>query len=84
MFRCIHLSSSSSTLWCLRYSLGGQFRQQLTRLMNNLSVTYPHYIRCVKPTPYKQPLSPHAPMVLEQLRYSGVFEAVEIRKKGYV
>lgn len=64
-------------------SLGLKFRQQLDDLMTTLNSTEPHYIRCVKPNPYKAPLEFVGPLVLEQLRYSGVFEAVEIRKKGF-
>eukprot|EP00808_Paulinella_micropora_P018987 g73411.t1 len=64
-------------------TLGGKFAAQLSGLMTALNQTEPHYIRCVKPNAFKQPMQFNGGMVLEQLTYSGVFEAVEIRKKGF-
>jgi len=66
-----------------KYSLGAQFRKQLDRLMSILSATQTHYIRCVKPNEQKLPRTFDASLSLEQLRYSGVFEAVRIRKQGF-
>ena len=60
-----------------------KFSDQLTGLMNMLHSTQPHYIRCIKPNPTKAPLEYLGHMVEEQLLYSGVFEATDIRKKGY-
>lgn len=65
------------------HSLGGQFRSQLNNLMKVLRNTNPHYIRCIKPNSNKAADEFGSQMVLEQLRYSGVFEAVSIRKKGF-
>jgi len=64
-------------------SLAKQFKQQLHDLMSTLNNTEPHYIRCVKPNPTKSPCTFVPRMVYEQLTYSGVFEAVAIRKQGY-
>eukprot|EP00946_MAST-07B_sp_MAST-7B-sp1_P004575 g4575.t1 len=64
-------------------SLGGQFRLQLIDLMNKISSASPHYIRCIKPNPLKRPRVFDARSTLAQLRCSGVFEAVEIRKQGF-
>jgi len=36
----------------------------------------PHYVRCIKPNTKKLPVQFEPHLVLEQLRYSGVFEAV--------
>ena len=66
-----------------KFSLGKQFRQQLDKLMNKLNATQTHYIRCIKPNAFKAARTIDAVMTLEQLRYSGVFEAVKIRKSGY-
>ena len=98
-----------------RTTLSSQFKGQLTKLMETLRQTQPHFIRCIKPNSAKKkrdfdgpmarraepqpdphpnanpdPRRPRQPrsrplpaQVLEQLRYSGVFEAVTIRKSGY-
>ena len=66
-----------------RTSLGGQFRSQLVSLMDTLSATDPHFIRCVKPNTVKKPRLYDAPMCLSQLHYAGVFEAVAIRRSGF-
>ena len=60
-----------------------KFSDQLNGLVTMLHSTQPHYIRCIKPNPNKSPLQFHGKMVEEQLLYSGVFEATDIRKKGY-
>lgn len=53
--------------------------------MNKINTTQPHYIRCVKPNHERKPASVafDAPVILQQLTYAGVFEAVNIRRKGY-
>uniref|UniRef100_A0A6V3LQ19 Myosin motor domain-containing protein n=2 Tax=Lotharella globosa TaxID=91324 RepID=A0A6V3LQ19_9EUKA len=64
-------------------TLGYRFTRQLTALMKTLHNTEPHYIRCIKPNPNKSPLEFYGKMSFDQLRNSGVFEAVKIRKAGY-
>ena len=64
-------------------SLGAQFTGQLDKLMRQLYRTEPHYIRCIKPNEGKTPLKFIPKNCYEQLTYSGVFEAVAIRKQGY-
>eukprot|EP01101_Sappina_pedata_P000699 TRINITY_DN10891_c0_g1_i2.p1 TRINITY_DN10891_c0_g1~~TRINITY_DN10891_c0_g1_i2.p1 ORF type:complete len:1456 (-),score=681.29 TRINITY_DN10891_c0_g1_i2:96-4436(-) len=66
-------------------SLGSQFREQLNKLMVTLNATEPHYIRCIKPNQNKRPACEDVDggMILRQLRYAGVFEAVNIRQTGY-
>jgi myosin heavy subunit len=64
-------------------SLSKEFQLQLNTLMACLNETEPHYVRCVKPNPDKAPLAFLPRMCLEQLTYSGVFEAVAIRKQGF-
>eukprot|EP00516_Mucochytrium_quahogii_P004452 CAMPEP_0203755414 /NCGR_PEP_ID=MMETSP0098-20131031/8869_1 /ASSEMBLY_ACC=CAM_ASM_000208 /TAXON_ID=96639 /ORGANISM=" , Strain NY0313808BC1" /LENGTH=1902 /DNA_ID=CAMNT_0050646867 /DNA_START=366 /DNA_END=6074 /DNA_ORIENTATION=- len=59
------------------------FMKQLSQLEERTNSTFPRYIRCVKPNPYKKPGIFVSPMCLQQLRFAGVFEAVSIRKKGY-
>ncbi len=67
----------------IKVSVATQFSKQLTDLMATLNATKPHYIRCIKPNPNKSSEEFNPNMVLEQLRYSGVFEAVQIRKSGF-
>jgi myosin heavy subunit len=64
-------------------SLAKQFQKQLKNLMGQLYATEPHYIRCIKPNDDKAPLHFVPRNCYEQLTYSGVFEAVAIRKKGF-
>ena len=64
-------------------TLGAKFRNQLDELMATLNATQPHYVRCIKPNKLKQPITFDGVMVIEQLRYSGVFEAITIRKQGF-
>ena len=51
--------------------------------MSILNQTEPHYIRCIKPNHNKSSTEFNSLMSLEQLTYSGVFEAVAIRKQGF-
>eukprot|EP00040_Diaphanoeca_grandis_P025752 m.143132 g.143132 ORF g.143132 m.143132 type:complete len:1427 (-) comp30293_c0_seq1:306-4586(-) len=64
-------------------SLSRQFQKQLQDLMRQLYRTEPHYIRCIKPNETKAALDFVPQNCYEQLTYSGVFEAVAIRKQGY-
>lgn len=68
-----------------KISLGAQFKDSLNQLMETLSKTEPHYIRCVKPNETKEPCAVRflGMNVLRQLRYAGVFEAVTIRQTGF-
>jgi len=64
-------------------SLSSVFRQQLAVLMQKLNETSTRYVRCIKPNESMAPMLFEAPLVMRQLRYSGVFEAVAIRKQGF-
>lgn len=64
-------------------TLSYQFRGQLQTLMNTLYTTESRFIRCIKPNDDLSPNKFIASSCIEQLRYSGVFEAVDIRKTGY-
>lgn len=64
-------------------SLSSQFRKSLNGLMDSINETDSRYIRCVKPNDVQKPNAFDAQRVLEQLAYSGVFEAVEIRSRGF-
>ncbi|KAD5317633.1 hypothetical protein E3N88_17579 [Mikania micrantha] len=64
-------------------SVASRFKQQLQALMDTLSSTEPHYIRCVKPNSVNRPQKFENQSVLHQLRCGGVLEAVRISLAGY-
>ncbi|KAL8039440.1 hypothetical protein ABFX02_10G037200 [Erythranthe guttata] len=64
-------------------SIGSQFKQQLQSLLETLSATEPHYIRCVKPNNLLKPAIFENSNVLQQLRCGGVMEAIRISCAGY-
>ncbi|XAR63368.1 Myosin ATPase [Bertholletia excelsa] len=64
-------------------SIGTRFKQQLQALMETLSTTEPHYIRCVKPNTVLKPGIFENFNVLNQLRCGGVLEAIRISCAGY-
>ncbi len=66
-----------------KMSLRARFKGQVTQLMNTLNATVPNYVRCVKPNEKKAAMEMRPRLTFDQLKYSGVFEAVTIRKKGF-
>ncbi|EPY53940.1 myosin-51 [Schizosaccharomyces cryophilus OY26] len=64
-------------------SLTSMFRTSLSHLMNTISATNVHYIRCIKPNEEKTSWSFSAPLVLSQLRACGVFETIRISSLGF-
>ncbi|XP_021806038.1 myosin-6-like [Prunus avium] len=64
-------------------SIGSRFKQQLQQLLETLSSTEPHYIRCVKPNNLLKPAIFENKNVLQQLRCGGVMEAIRISCAGY-
>ena len=64
-------------------SVGLQFKEQLTLLMEKIYTTKPHYIRCLKPNDANTSDNYARPRVAEQLRYGGVLEAVRVARSGF-
>ncbi|KAJ7977136.1 Myosin [Quillaja saponaria] len=64
-------------------SIGSRFKQQLQALLETLSATEPHYIRCVKPNNILKPAIFEHKNVLQQLKCGGVMEAIRISCAGY-
>ncbi|KAK9149162.1 hypothetical protein Scep_007919 [Stephania cephalantha] len=64
-------------------SIGSRFKLQLQSLMETLSSTEPHYIRCVKPNNVLKPSIFENANVIHQLRCGGVLEAIRISCAGY-
>ncbi|KAM3143737.1 hypothetical protein pb186bvf_004233 [Paramecium bursaria] len=60
-----------------------QFQIQLKSLFEILNSSRPFYIKCIKPNDNKKYLQLDEIRVDQQLYYSGVMEAVKIRKAGY-
>ncbi|ETV97823.1 hypothetical protein H310_09171 [Aphanomyces invadans] len=63
--------------------LGAQFRRQLQHLLDMITLTTPHYIRCLKPNDANVKLLFDRKRMADQLRYGGVLEAVTISRLGY-
>ena len=66
-----------------KLTLSAKFKADLDSLMAAMRKTTPHFIRCVKPNDFQMPDVFNAPLALNQLKYSGLFEAIRIRKSGY-
>jgi myosin-5 len=64
-------------------TVGQQFKEQLTSLIESVQKTDPHYIRCIKPNDAAKPLLMTRKRTTEQLRYGGVLEAVRVARAGY-
>jgi myosin heavy subunit len=64
-------------------SVTSQFRAQLSTLVKRVEATAPLFVRCLNPSPLKQPLHIHPPSLLEQLRASGLMAAVRVARAGF-
>ena len=64
-------------------TIAAHFSKQLASLMASLDATAPQFVRCIKPNALKTAGILQPQLVLEQLRYSGVFEATAIKKSGF-
>jgi myosin-5 len=64
-------------------SVVSQFKDSLAMLMDKLTQTYPHYIRCIKPNSQKKANSFNFDLVLHQLKCGGILEAIRICLEGY-
>jgi myosin heavy subunit len=52
-------------------------------MMSELAATSPQFIRCVKSNARQVPNEFDSALVLHQLRYLGVLDAIRVRKVGY-
>ena len=60
-----------------------EFKKQLSNLLKLIETSTPHYIRCLKPNDQNIPDNLVEKRLLQQLRYSGVLEAIKIARSGY-
>ena len=66
-----------------KVTVASQFKTQLRKLMESISSTTPHYVRCLKPNDKNIPDEFVRKRVAEQLRYGGVLEAVRVARSGF-
>ncbi|QDZ17982.1 heavy chain of myosin [Chloropicon primus] len=59
------------------------FQKQVNGLMELLDKTEPNYVRCIKPNERKAPQQFEGPLILSQMRYSGLLDSIRIRQAGY-
>mmetsp|Transcript_174927 Transcript_174927/g.555363 ORF Transcript_174927/g.555363 Transcript_174927/m.555363 type:complete len:1153 (+) Transcript_174927:130-3588(+) len=66
-----------------KYTVASEFQGQLRNLMDRIRSTEPHFVRCIKPNPKNAPAVFDRRSVVEQLRYQGVLQAVEVSRSGF-
>ena len=66
-----------------RNTLAASFKESLEHLMRKMRACQPAFVRCIKPDPRRTPDSFAPDFVMRQLNYTGVFEAVRIRREGF-
>lgn len=64
-------------------TLLNKFSVEIEELMKELTSSSVHFIRCIKPNQKKIPDFVEQHYVLAQIRYLGVFETIQIRKKTF-
>jgi hypothetical protein len=64
-------------------SVGAKFVKSLKELMAELGSADAHFVRCVKPNAELVPLKLHGEDVVNQLRMSGMLDAVKLIQAGY-
>lgn len=64
-------------------TLASIFSASLNDLMERMGKCEPQFVRCLKATSNKKPLTWEDDLVTRQLRYAGVLETIKIRKLGY-
>ncbi|KAF6780472.1 hypothetical protein AHF37_00056 [Paragonimus kellicotti] len=64
-------------------TVGQLYKESLVRLMGVLKNTSPSFVRCIIPNHEKRPGRIDAPLVLDQLKCSGVLEGIRICRQGF-
>ncbi|KAI0463462.1 hypothetical protein LJB42_002457 [Komagataella kurtzmanii] len=58
-------------------------KEQLSSLINQLSQTHPHFVRCILPNNQRSSNMFDQRLILDQLRCNGVLEGIRIARAGY-
>ena len=77
------IAQESNDVAARRQTVCNEFRGQLNHLMETLSTTNPFFIRCIKPNSRNFPGTFDKDVVLDQLRYGGIIQAVQISRSGF-
>lgn len=64
-------------------SVTAQFKRQLVDLMIRINAAQPHFVRCINPNSKKAAHQMEPEMILDQLRCSGLMEAVRVSRAGF-
>ncbi|KAL0278610.1 UNVERIFIED_CONTAM: hypothetical protein PYX00_000382 [Menopon gallinae] len=64
-------------------TVAARFHDSLQQLLGLMDKCNPWFVRCIKPNNEKAPMKFDMPIVIEQLRYTGMLETIRIRKTGY-
>uniref|UniRef100_A0A8C4R1X2 Myosin motor domain-containing protein n=1 Tax=Eptatretus burgeri TaxID=7764 RepID=A0A8C4R1X2_EPTBU len=64
-------------------TVAAKFSHSLFELMEKMAKCNSFFVRCLKPNRTKEPNLFELEMMSSQLRYSGIFETIRIRKDGY-
>ncbi|KAL3639882.1 hypothetical protein CASFOL_014850 [Castilleja foliolosa] len=73
----------SGLLACHTQHVSSELKAQLSKLLQHLESTTPHFIHCIKPNSKQIPGLFEKDLALEQLRFCGVLEVVKIWRYGY-
>ncbi|XP_022097396.1 myosin-IIIb-like isoform X2 [Acanthaster planci] len=66
-----------------KMTVGAQFKNSLSVLLELLNLSNPHFVRCIKPNTSKSAKLFEDKFVTAQLRYTGMLETTRIRRLGY-
>ncbi|KAL7846059.1 hypothetical protein AOLI_G00242510 [Acnodon oligacanthus] len=64
-------------------TVAAKFQHSLQELLDKMERCNPFFVRCIKPNNNKEPGLFEPDLVANQLRYSGIMDAIQIRKEGY-
>ncbi|KAJ0410843.1 hypothetical protein ATCC90586_007879 [Pythium insidiosum] len=66
-----------------RTTVGTQFKESLSQLMEKINLTEVHYVRCLKPNALKSANCFSHGDIVNQLRCAGVIEAIRVSRSAY-